>query len=266
MSFDASKGNNWVTIPDSSALHLTNGMTLEAWVDPNALGTTWRTVLFKEQPGRAAYALYANQDKRVPVAQIYRGGTRSVSGTTQLPLNVWTHLAATYDGASLRLYVNGTLVRTTNVSGSMGSSTGALRLGGNSIGAEWFGGMIDEVRVYNRALAAIEIQADMRTPLGPDTTPPNPPTGLAQTGATGTSVSFAWAAAVDNGGVAGYDLYVNGAAAGSIAATNAVVGGLACGSTITFDVVAFDAAGNRSTRRRQAGRRARATVSRRLSR
>ena len=50
---------------------------------------------------------------------------------------------------------------------SMAASTGALKIGGNSIWPEWFKGMIDEVRVYNRALSVAEIQADRDRPVGP---------------------------------------------------------------------------------------------------
>jgi hypothetical protein len=42
----------------------------------------------------------------------------------------------------------------------------ALRIGGNAVWNEWFQGRIDEVRVYNRALSAAEIAADMNTPVG----------------------------------------------------------------------------------------------------
>ena len=61
-------------------------------------------------------------------------------------------MAATYDGTTLRLYVNGTLVSPAAVAGSIVTSTGALRIGGNAIWGEFFSGLIDEVRVYNRAL------------------------------------------------------------------------------------------------------------------
>ena len=44
-------------------------------------------------------------------------------------------------------------------------STGALRIGGNSIWGEWFTGLIDEVRLYNRALTVAELQADMAAPI-----------------------------------------------------------------------------------------------------
>jgi concanavalin A-like lectin/glucanase superfamily protein len=45
------------------------------------------------------------------------------------------------------------------------TSGGALRIGGNSIRGEYFRGLIDDVRIYNRALSAAEIQADMATPV-----------------------------------------------------------------------------------------------------
>jgi hypothetical protein len=84
----------------------------------------------------------------------------AATGTANLPLNTWTHLATTYDGATLRLFVNGTQVATKAVTGSAVTSTGALRFGGNSVWGEWFAGTLDEIRIYKRALTATEIQAD----------------------------------------------------------------------------------------------------------
>ena len=44
-------------------------------------------------------------------------------------------------------------------------STGPLKLGGNAIWAEWFAGLLDDVRVYNRALTPAELQSDMTAPV-----------------------------------------------------------------------------------------------------
>ena len=46
------------------------------------------------------------------------------------------------------------------------TSTGPLRIGGNAIWGEYFSGLIDEVRIYNRALSQAEIQAEMNAPVG----------------------------------------------------------------------------------------------------
>jgi hypothetical protein len=155
-------------VPDSSSLDLTSGMTLEAWVNPSALGTSWRTVLMKETSGDMVYDLYGNRNTTVPTTEVRVGGSaQSDNGTSALPLNTWVHLASTYDGNVLRLYVNGTQVSQLLVVGSIATSTGALRIGGNTIWPEWFAGLIDEVRIYNRALSTTEIQADMNTRVGP---------------------------------------------------------------------------------------------------
>jgi hypothetical protein len=53
------------------------------------------------------------------------------------------------------------------VSGSYVTSTGALRIGGNSIWGEYSAGLIDEVRVYDRALTPAEIALDMERPITP---------------------------------------------------------------------------------------------------
>jgi hypothetical protein len=155
--------DDWVTVADGASLDLTRGMTLEAWVRPARL-SGWRTVLLKEGGGALAYALYAHDNAPRPSAYARLSGQTSshgAFGTAQLPLNTWTHLAATYDNATLRLYVNGLEVHRQALTGSMVTTTGALRIGGNSLWGEYFEGTLDEVRVYARALSAAEINADM---------------------------------------------------------------------------------------------------------
>ena len=67
-------------------------------------------------------------------------------------LNTWTHIAATYDGTTIRLFVNGVQAATRAQTGALLASTQPLRFGGNALWAEWFQGQLDEIRVYNRAL------------------------------------------------------------------------------------------------------------------
>ena len=173
LSFNGSSSR--VDIPDSASLDLTTGMTMEAWVRPTTL-SGWRTVLMKEQSAGLVYGLYANSDTNRPSAHIYISAESDTRGTAQLAVNTWTHLAATYDGSVLRSYVNGVQASTRTIGGNILTSTSALRIGGNSIWGEYFAGLIDEVRIYNRALTAAEIQTDMNTAIGgappADTTPP----------------------------------------------------------------------------------------------
>jgi len=155
----------WVTIDDSPSLDLTTGLTIEAWVNPSS-GSGTRTVLMKETASGLAYALYSAVSGQRPVGYVHTRKDNPAVGSAAVPLNTWTHLAFTFDGSTLRLYVNGSLVRTSGInSGSIVTSAGALRIGGNAVFGEYFKGLIDEVRVYNRALTAADIQVDMNAPI-----------------------------------------------------------------------------------------------------
>jgi chitodextrinase len=105
------------------------------------------------------------------------------------------------------------------------------------------------VQSYDRAgnrSATVSIVAS--TAPCPDTTPPTAPTSLTQTGSTQSSVSLSWSASSDNVGVAAYNVYRDGSAAGTAQGTSYTFGGLACGRSYTLSVEALDASGNASPR------------------
>jgi chitodextrinase len=81
-----------------------------------------------------------------------------------------------------------------------------------------------------------------------DTQAPSVPAGFGATGSTQTSVSVGWTASTDNVGVAGYTVYNGAGALGTTSATSFTVSGLACGTTSSLSVDAFDAAGNHSSK------------------
>ena len=260
LSFNGS--NAWVTVPDSASLDFTTGYTLEAWVKPTAANGQWRAAVIKEDPTRSEldYGLYAATDTGPPSAHVLVGNPPDtyLRGSSAPPLNSWTHIAATYDGTTLRVYANGVQQASKAVSGAITTANGALRIGGDAVWGEYFAGLIDDVRVYNRALSTNELQTDMSTPVGTpppppppppgDTTAPTAPTGLAASGGTQSSMQLAWNASTDNVGVTGYEVSVNGTIVGTPAATAYAVSGLGCGTSYTFAVDAYDAAGNRSAK------------------
>jgi hypothetical protein len=139
-------------------------MTLEAWVRPSALGNAWRDVIFK---GNDNYYLMASThlDARPVGGGIFAGSYGETFGPAALPLDTWSHLAATYDGSDLRLFVDGVEVASTPRTGELATSSNPLEIGGDSFYGQHFSGLIDEVRVYNTALTEAQIQADMDTPI-----------------------------------------------------------------------------------------------------
>ena len=120
------------------------------------------------------------------------GGTFSPSpliGPSVLALNTWSHLAATYDGSTMRLYVNGVVVASKAQTGPIATSAGALSIGGDALYGQSFQGTIDEVRVYNVALTQAQIQSDMTTPIVAQQPDPTPPTVSISSPTAGSTVS-----------------------------------------------------------------------------
>jgi Concanavalin A-like lectin/glucanases superfamily len=97
--------------------------------------------------------------------RIIGGSYGEAYGTSNLVANTWTHLAATYDGTTLRLYVNGTQVSSVARSGAIATSNGVLSIGGDPLYGQYFAGRIDDVRIYNAARTQAQIQTDMATPI-----------------------------------------------------------------------------------------------------
>jgi hypothetical protein len=151
-----------ILVSDAQSLDLTSELTLEAWVKPSAL-TGLGTVLRKDGDRiLPRYALNANDFTATPAAYLHIDAVPDrVSAQQRLPLNQWTHVAVTYDGAVIRLFVNGDEKGAKAASGAVRTSGGAFRIGGAPWG-HWFKGRLDDIRVYDVAVGPAQIRADMK--------------------------------------------------------------------------------------------------------
>ena len=163
LSFNGS--NSVVRVADSASLDLTTAMTLSAWIRPTVSQSGWRTIMQRQTDSYFLNASNSDGPLRPSGGGTFGTSTTYVSGPTANPVNAWTHVALTYDGATQRLFVNGTQAATRATTGTIQTTDNPLWIGGNTPYGEYFTGLIDEVRVYNRALTQTDIQADMNTPV-----------------------------------------------------------------------------------------------------
>jgi hypothetical protein len=201
-------GTGEVIVPSTASLNL-QAMTLEVWVNPSGLDANVETILNKENnpvsvPSDAGYELGIRGvadvgNGSIPVGNLafFIGGISGlpndyggwVNGGGAVPTNQWTHCALTFDGTSVRIYINGNLTRTVSgLSGSISATTGPLKIGSRSAGevavnpAVRFNGLIDEVSIYNRSLSASEVSGIYNAGTAGKCLPASgcidPPTGL----------------------------------------------------------------------------------------
>jgi uncharacterized repeat protein (TIGR03803 family) len=243
LDFDGT--NDWVTIRDAAALDIRNAITIEAWVNPRTL-SGWNTIVLKESDDGLAYALYANDSLPQSAGYVNVGGAdRSVTSLQPLQVDAWTHVAMTYNGSLMRLYIGGFEVKRRSLTGRILSTDGALRIGGNSVWGEYFDGLIDEVRIYNRALSMTEIRRDMNMPVAHERIAPSVRIVSPADGDVLSGVPTVAIAAEDNFMLSNVQLQANGIDAGKplLAAPFSTRLDLANG-TYVLTAIARDMAGN----------------------
>jgi len=146
---------NYVSVPDAPSLNPTDAITIAVWINPSWTGNN--RIL---QKGRS--------DNQYRLIKEWGDNTKfDLEGVGELyplgvlpPLGEWTHLAATYNGSSMKLYFDGAVVAEMDASGKIGTSEEPLIIGNKhetAPGGDEFNGMLDDLRIYNRALSASEI-------------------------------------------------------------------------------------------------------------
>jgi subtilisin-like proprotein convertase family protein len=157
---------NYVSVPPPSAnLNITGSFTLECWLKPNNITGAQMIIKKGDDVGNlTGYALLMDAGR----VRIRTNGSTRLTGTTAIPIGVWSHFAGTYNSATntFTAYVNGVASGTAVVASALPlSNANDSVLFGRGFNSP-YNGQIDEIRIWNVTRTLAEIQATMRLPLG----------------------------------------------------------------------------------------------------
>jgi uncharacterized repeat protein (TIGR01451 family) len=177
-ALDLDDNSDYALVPDDPSLDIADQITIMAWIKPEQVAT--QDLIKKAIQGSATtgingYELSLATTKTDASSQrvFFRINQASISdayrinSATMYPIDgTWMHVAATYDGTTMRLYING--VQEAYLTPPAGTKIALndvpLSIGAQSTPARYFKGWMDEARVYRRALSPAEIKAFMNFP------------------------------------------------------------------------------------------------------
>jgi hypothetical protein len=159
--------NDFVSVSDNATLDLTSAGTIEAWVKLDSVNR-WNGVLAKGSANSDSAHNYAIEiaDNNAILCIMGNGASAQVlSSSVAMTAGVFRHLACTWDGTAVSLYVDGVLNASAAQVPVPAGNTAPLFIGQFGGNSDRLSGTIDEVRIYNRALTEADIQFDMSTPI-----------------------------------------------------------------------------------------------------
>ena len=161
LDFDGS--NDYVNCGHDASVNITGAVTVSAWIKLTAVDIDQKVA--GNQDGIAGgykMAVYSNNKVEFEIRDSVNNETlnRNEPGGTVLTTGVWYHVAGVYsqEGNYIRTYVNGNLDRSMSTASVLGSTSGDLKFGREPFGSLYFfHGLLDDVRIYNRALNPEEV-------------------------------------------------------------------------------------------------------------
>lgn len=151
-----------VNCGDDISLDITTAITLEAWVRLDAVGQRQYVISRFDDVGNENYLMYVWDAANKPRMSVYIGGVKKECvANTAVVIDTWYHMVGTYDGANVQFYLDGVADgAAVPAVGAIDNDDVSFLIGGRTSGAGsdrtvW--GIIDEVRIYSRAISPTEV-------------------------------------------------------------------------------------------------------------
>ena len=153
--------DDYIRAGDSDILRMGNAMSMMAWINPHLIHTSIIGIILNKE-GEYEFARFITDEVYYAITNDYPGWYWVPTGY-EARSDEWSHIAIVYDSGLATMYVNGELFFIFSGSGTIGdawTNFNELRFGGRQGegGDQFFKGVIDDIRIYNRALSAEEVQ------------------------------------------------------------------------------------------------------------
>ncbi|REK15492.1 MAG: hypothetical protein DWQ37_09300, partial [Planctomycetota bacterium] len=161
-------------VASADALQFADAITISAWIKPNERGTQY---IIKKAESNAIDGFELSLSNRGIIFVWFNedssGNAYRLNSDTDYPTggNTWMHVAATYDGSTIRLYINGEEEASLSANFQIGTNDLPLTIGSGEGGYRSMNGQLDEVLVTDRALSADEIRQVYEGTFAPTPTP-----------------------------------------------------------------------------------------------
>jgi len=150
-------GASYVEVPDNESLQLWERYTLEAWIYQKSSTPTDARIIDKITAGTANGPHLDTQ----PGTKLRSCAGACITSDTDRKLETWYHVVMTFDEGEVKFYLNGSPDGGGQTSSPLAGNNLSLKIGTDSNAQLGFKGIIDEVRVYNRALEENEVKQNM---------------------------------------------------------------------------------------------------------
>ena len=152
-----------IEVGDVASIDLTGDqVTLSGWMKVDALNGEQKLFSkWADAGGRFQYLLSINSADK-PICAINTGSSKIATGSTTTPTGAWLHIAGTYDGSDIRVYLNGVQDGSIAQTGNMPDTTAPLTIGAGSGGSgseEPFDGSLGHYAIWDIPLSADEIKS-----------------------------------------------------------------------------------------------------------
>ena len=154
--------SSYVAVTDNATLDITSDLTIMAWFNPSDVLTSRRMM----SKNNSIFVIFDFGDPNTLELLVKPNNDFVESQTKDWKIGEWYHFAGTFDGKTLRIYINGQLEGEQDIGQQIATSDLELWIGADDLGDPnaYFPGIIDEVRIYNKTLTETQIKESMEGP------------------------------------------------------------------------------------------------------